>query len=372
MEALGFFYPSAFGMVMEFPEEERAGDEDNPHPWLRRVERATKRASKRIESITGTATTLHRHLYTVANLQRLVAEHPDSVTAKYLLEIAIHAQRGRKAINKGCLPEGAAAWAKAIRMNPRVAHAHFMNNNVRATRKGMEVLYSDTKQCSKTRAEALFVNGFLLFKFWKDPEQALKKIRLAHILLPNDPGFHSVEAFVLALSHQPEAAVLAFERAEKLGCKVQELTLLEKGFAMTVTQAVPPNIPLCWIQYVNQAERDAEMLPELCYQIAWHLGCRGPSSLGLAKHYQLMGEEADKRRLPALPDLSPYNRIAATTLLKRFHLCASPLCLAVGFDICTGCHEVYYCGSKCQKTHWPLHKAICKKARKDKKNQKGA
>jgi hypothetical protein len=28
---------------------------------------------------------------------------------------------------------------------------------------------------------------------------------------------------------------------------------------------------------------------------------------------------------------------------------------------CTGCHDAYYCGQRCQKTHWPIHKESCLK-----------
>jgi hypothetical protein len=41
------------------------------------------------------------------------------------------------------------------------------------------------------------------------------------------------------------------------------------------------------------------------------------------------------------------------------HVCA--VCGAPADSLCAGCKKVAYCSSACQRTHWPTHKAICKK-----------
>jgi hypothetical protein len=41
--------------------------------------------------------------------------------------------------------------------------------------------------------------------------------------------------------------------------------------------------------------------------------------------------------------------------------CANPSCDSAGLKKCANCLEVYFCTKECQVTHWPAHKADCKR-----------
>ena len=41
-------------------------------------------------------------------------------------------------------------------------------------------------------------------------------------------------------------------------------------------------------------------------------------------------------------------------------LCAGPGCSAVGLKSCARCQVTFYCGTACQKKHWPEHRKPCK------------
>jgi ankyrin repeat protein len=48
-------------------------------------------------------------------------------------------------------------------------------------------------------------------------------------------------------------------------------------------------------------------------------------------------------------------------LEARTH-CAKPGCDGAGAKKCAGCLKVYYCTRECQLTHWPAHKAECRRS----------
>ena len=35
--------------------------------------------------------------------------------------------------------------------------------------------------------------------------------------------------------------------------------------------------------------------------------------------------------------------------------------LKVGSRLCSACHQIGYCSRECQKAHWKVHKAECKR-----------
>jgi ankyrin repeat protein len=48
-------------------------------------------------------------------------------------------------------------------------------------------------------------------------------------------------------------------------------------------------------------------------------------------------------------------------LEARTH-CAKQGCNGIGAKKCAGCQQVYYCTRECQLTHWPAHKAECRRS----------
>lgn len=47
---------------------------------------------------------------------------------------------------------------------------------------------------------------------------------------------------------------------------------------------------------------------------------------------------------------------------SRIKTCAGCHCTSANLLKCSGCKSVWYCDAKCQRLHWPIHKADCKKA----------
>ena len=45
-------------------------------------------------------------------------------------------------------------------------------------------------------------------------------------------------------------------------------------------------------------------------------------------------------------------------LKPKIDLCSR--CCRAGTNVCSRCRKVYYCSSECQKSHWKLHKLVCK------------
>ena len=58
----------------------------------------------------------------------------------------------------------------------------------------------------------------------------------------------------------------------------------------------------------------------------------------------------------------------------KFNLCSNPDCCKEGVKECSRCKNVRYCGTECQRIHWPTHKPFCvvirKGGRKTKRNPK--
>jgi hypothetical protein len=50
-----------------------------------------------------------------------------------------------------------------------------------------------------------------------------------------------------------------------------------------------------------------------------------------------------------------------TAYLEARTHCANPGCDGAGLKKCAGCLRVFFCGPACIRTHWPVHKAECKR-----------
>lgn len=346
---------------------------------LRRFKRATKQIHSKEDLFSVQQC---RDYYSIPNLQRLLSEYPESVTAKAMLDVAVNAQDGiesirkayfqedgKKFVEKRLVVDGVHSIGQAIRKNPRIANCLLTHNDetVQMIAENLHWVCKDTTQDSKTRAEALLVKAYFDC-FFSNEKLSLQQLSLAHLMNPDDADFHAVGGFICFELDQHERAVKEYQRAKQLGCKILEMTLLAQARAAgrilsDETMALGES---CREEFLKLAEKDDEMLPAAYYLTAYKAAMRGPGHLGVAKRYQEMGEEADKNRLPGLPDYAVAIREGANTLLKRYDPCGNDKCDSEAYNKCSGCEAISYCSAECQKADWKLHKTACKKAQKKK------
>jgi ankyrin repeat protein len=72
--------------------------------------------------------------------------------------------------------------------------------------------------------------------------------------------------------------------------------------------------------------------------------------------HHMYGTAADFSRARNAP-------VEQTAYLEAGANCANPGCSGAGLKKCSGCLEVYFCGSACIRAHWPAHKAECRRLR---------
>jgi len=68
----------------------------------------------------------------------------------------------------------------------------------------------------------------------------------------------------------------------------------------------------------------------------------------------------DPRRSRGVPATPAPLRRALNSVVHNCDACGKP---TKGLA-CTGCKKTYYCDRDCQKAHWPIHRAVCKKAKR--------
>ena len=75
------------------------------------------------------------------------------------------------------------------------------------------------------------------------------------------------------------------------------------------------------------------------------------------------------RKAAADPSSSEDNLLCARNLLRGV-ACGACLRHAEKLSLCSGCHTVSYCGTKCQSHNWSRHKKVCKLMKDAKEEEK--
>jgi tetratricopeptide (TPR) repeat protein len=288
-------------------------------------------------------------------------------------------QLANRAFKGGNVEEAIQFWALAIRTDEKV----WCSNVSPKLMKTLHAVYSDASNRPQLRADALLVDSLVqlyVVQFYRQRypnmsrddaeamehvflEKALKRIRMACIIHPDDPFLLAHMGSLLYRSGQFQDAIQAFQEATLLGCTAIHKTLLERALAHDKLGQHDKCLQLLE-EFVHRAEWDDCRLPSAYFCLSIAMGRRGVKFLGGAKRCFDLGVHSLRALTPMFLDWMEVNERTqekARKMVEGYYACGNLHCFAAASFLCSKCQQVYYCSRKCQKNHRADHKSECTK-----------